>query len=99
MNISKIFTKKGIIFLILFSALALIGMNINFSKLVGAESQFFTLFQFFGPVAGSFLGPIVGALSVLIAQLSNFFIVFRYIIIKIFIYAKKPFYIISIRRK
>ena len=65
MNISKIFTKKGIIFLILFSALALIGMNINFSKLVGAESQFFTLFQFFGPVAG----------SVLIAQLSNFFIV------------------------
>ncbi len=75
MDISKIFTKKGSIFLILFSALALIGMNINFSKLVGAESQFFTLFQFFGPVAGSFLGPIVGALSVLIAQLSNFFIV------------------------
>src|SRR3989344_4747717 len=75
MDISKIFTKKGSIFLILFSALALIGMNINFSKLVGAENQFFTLFQFFGPIAGSFLGPIVGALSVLIAEITDFLFV------------------------
>ena len=67
MDAQKIFSRKGIIFLLLFSVLSLIGMNINFSKLVGAENQFFTLFQFFGPIAGSFLGPIAGALSVLIA--------------------------------
>ena len=69
---SKIFSKKGIIFLLLFAALVFIGKKINFSPLVGAENQFFTLFQFFGPVAGGFLGPVIGALSVLIAQSANF---------------------------
>ena len=43
--------------------------------MVGADSQFFTLFQFFGPVAGAFLGPVVGIVSVLFAQLADFFIV------------------------
>ena len=75
MDMQKIFSKKGIIFLLLFSVLSLIGMNINFSKLVGAENQFFTLFQFFGPIAGSFLGPIAGALSVLIAEITDFLFV------------------------
>lgn len=75
MYMQKIFSKKGIVFLLLFSILAFIGMNINFSKLVGAENQYFTMFQFFGPIAGSFLGPVIGALSVLIAQTANFLIV------------------------
>ncbi len=72
MDMQKIFSKKGIIFLLLFAALVFIGKKINFSPLVGAENQFFTLFQFFGPVAGGFLGPVVGALAVLIAQAGNF---------------------------
>ena len=75
MNLDRIFSKKGLIFLFIFVVLSLIGLNVNFSKLVGAENQFFTLFQFFGPIAGSFLGPIVGVFSVLIAQLTNFFVV------------------------
>ncbi|MEK6983984.1 MAG: hypothetical protein AABX33_05400 [Nanoarchaeota archaeon] len=46
--------------------------NFPLFKLVGANNQFFTLFQFFGPVAGAFLGPTVGVLSVLIAEVSSY---------------------------
>ncbi|MBI2647398.1 hypothetical protein HYW99_02885 [Candidatus Woesearchaeota archaeon] len=72
MKLNKLLTKKGIVFLLIFSILVFISDRINFSKLVGAENQFFTLFQFFGPVAGAFLGPIVGVLSVLVAELASF---------------------------
>ena len=71
MKLNKLMTKKGFMFLIIFSVLVFIGDKINFSKLIGAENQFFTLFQFFGPVAGAFLGPVVGVLSVLIAELAS----------------------------
>jgi len=75
MDLSKIFTKKRLVFIAIFTVLVFIGNNINFSALVGAENQFFTLFQFFGPIAGAFLGPIFGAISVLFAELIDFFVV------------------------
>ena len=71
MKVNKLITRKGIMFLVVFSILVFVGDKINFSKLVGAENQFFTLFQFFGPVAGAFLGPVVGVLSVLIAEVAS----------------------------
>ena len=71
MKLNKLLTKKGIIFLLIFSVLVFVGDKVNFSKLIGAENQFFTLFQFFGPVAGAFLGPVVGVLSVLIAEVAS----------------------------
>ncbi len=74
MKSKRVLTPKGVTFLVLFAALSLIGMNINFSKLTGAENQFFTLFQFFGPIAGGFLGPAVGAASVLLAQAADIFL-------------------------
>ncbi len=73
--IEKTFTKKRVIFLLLFLVLVLISKKINFSPVIGANSQFFTLFQFFGPIAGSFLGPIFGIISVLFAQLTDFLII------------------------
>lgn len=75
MDINRIFTKKRLIFLFIFIALVFIGMRVNFSPIMGAENQFFTLFQFFGPIAGAFLGPIFGAISVLGAQLMDFLLV------------------------
>ena len=72
MDLNKLMTKKGLLFLLIFSVLVFVGDRINFSKLIGAENQFFTLFQFFGPVAGAFLGPVVGVLSVLIAETSSY---------------------------
>lgn len=68
-------TKKHLIFLILFAVLVFIGSRINFSLLVGAPNQFFTMFQFFGPIAGAFLGPIFGAISVLGSEIADYFIV------------------------
>jgi hypothetical protein len=67
-------TSKKLVFVAIFIALTLIGKNLNFSSLVGAENQSFTMFQFFGPVAGSFLGPILGVISVLGAQLIDFLV-------------------------
>src|SRR3989338_8826068 len=71
MKLNKLITRKGALFLLIFSILVFAGDRINFSKLVGADNQFFTLFQFFGPIAGAFLGPVVGVLSVLIAEVAS----------------------------
>ncbi|HLC50667.1 MAG TPA: hypothetical protein VJI97_04555 [Candidatus Nanoarchaeia archaeon] len=71
MRVNKLITSKGLLFLLIFSALVFVGDKINFSRLVGSQSQFFTLFQLFGPVAGAFLGPVVGVLSVLIAEVAS----------------------------
>jgi len=65
-------SPKQIFFILAFSLLVLIGSQLNFSPVLGADNQFFTMFQFFGPAAGAFLGPIVGAASVLLAELINF---------------------------
>src|SRR3989339_877695 len=75
MEIRKIFSKKRIIFLVLFIAMVFVGNRINFSALVGAKNQYFTLFQFFGPIAGSFLGSVFGVIAVLFAQLADFLLV------------------------
>ncbi|MBI4044336.1 MAG: hypothetical protein HY392_01370 [Candidatus Diapherotrites archaeon] len=66
------FDAKKLLFVLLFGALVFLGSQVNFSRLVGADNQFFTLFQFFGPIAGTFLGPALGALSVILAQGATF---------------------------
>ena len=75
MDIKKTFSKKRILFVAVFMAVALIAQRINFSGLVGAENQYFTLFQFFGPIAGSFLGAFFGIISILAAEVIDFFVV------------------------
>jgi len=72
MEIRKILTPKRVLFIALFAVLVFLGNRVNFSAVVGQNNQSFTLFQFFGPVAGSFLGPIFGAVSVLAAQLADY---------------------------
>jgi hypothetical protein len=64
-------TRRKIMFFLAFSVLALITQRVNFSAIVGANSQFFTLFQFFAPVAGIFLGPVFGIFAVLLAEIAN----------------------------
>lgn len=75
LDLKGLFTTKKLIFLLLFSVLVLIGYQINFSAVLGTEQQYFTFFQFFGPIAGAFLGPIVGVASVLVAEVINFLFV------------------------
>ena len=72
MKIENVLSAKGIAFIGLFTALALIASNINFSTVLGAPNQSFTFFQFMGPIAGGFLGAGAGILSVLLAQVVSF---------------------------
>ncbi len=65
---------KKIGFLLLFALAAFLADQIKVASLVGAPNQFFTLFQLVGPIAGAFLGPVIGVVSVLLAQVANFFL-------------------------
>ncbi len=60
-------SPRNIIFLVVFIVAVWAASKINFSPLVGAKQQYFTLVQFFGPIAGGFLGPLVGLVTVVAA--------------------------------
>jgi len=64
--------ERKLLFVLLFGVLALVGSRINYSAILGADNQAFTLFQFFGPIAGSFLGAGLGVAAILTAELSNY---------------------------
>lgn len=66
------FQKKSL-FLAIFSIVGFILLQIPFSKLVGSTISF-TLFDFFAPIAGAFLGPVLGIISVLAVEIVNVFI-------------------------
>ncbi len=66
-------TKQRIIFTAIFTILGLIALQIPFTNIVGSKTSF-TLFDFFAPIAGGFLGGIIGVISVLIMQLANWLI-------------------------
>ncbi len=68
----KFSASTKIFFVALFVALVFVSSKINFSALVGANNQFFTVFQFFGPIAGGILGSLVGAFVVLAASAITF---------------------------
>ncbi len=74
MDLKKVFSIKRTLFILLFIIMVFVGNKINFSPLLGAENQYFTLFQFFGPIPGAFLGPIYGVVAVAAAQLGEFMI-------------------------
>jgi hypothetical protein len=67
-------TKKRLIFLAAFTAIALIAYQINFSAIVGADAKHFTFFQFLGPIGAQIFSPIFGVAAVLVVELSNFFV-------------------------
>lgn len=65
--------KAKLTFIILFSIIGFIALQVPFTKLMGANVSF-TLFDFFGPIAGAFLGPVAGVVSVLTVELVNVFV-------------------------
>lgn len=75
MNWKNMVSKKRLIFLAVFLVAAFFAMKINFSAVVGADNQHFTLFQFFGPIAGAFLGSVFGIIAVAGAELFNYIVV------------------------
>ncbi len=77
MDLKKLFSTKRIVFILLFTIMVLVGKKVNFSPVIGVENQFFTLFQFFGPIAGAFLGPVFGVISVLGAEVLDILIMHK----------------------
>lgn len=65
--------KPQLVFFIIFTILGVVALQAPVYQIVGAKAKF-TLFDFFGPLAGGFLGALGGALSVLVIQVVNFFI-------------------------
>jgi len=61
---------RGIVFLSIFAALAFAAMQVNVFALQGVTGKSFTLFEFFGPIAGSFIGA-AGVAAVGCAKLVN----------------------------
>lgn len=66
-------TKKKLFFLALFTIVGFIALQIPFNKVVGSNVSF-TLFDFFAPIAGGFLGPAFGIASVFAVEIINLFI-------------------------
>lgn len=65
--------QKKIFFLALFTIVGFVSLQIPFNKILGSSVSF-TLFDFFGPMAGGFLGPILGIASVFAVEVINLFI-------------------------
>lgn len=64
--------RQKALFIFLFAVIGFIAVQIPFTKLAGSNVSF-TLFDFFGPIAGGFLGPI-GIISVFAVALANLLI-------------------------
>ncbi|OGE25300.1 hypothetical protein A3C26_04115 [Candidatus Daviesbacteria bacterium RIFCSPHIGHO2_02_FULL_39_12] len=62
--------QKKMLFLTLFTIIGFMSLQIPFNKVVGSNVSF-TLFDFFAPIAGSFLGPIFGITSVFTVEVIN----------------------------
>jgi len=62
--------KRKILFLIMFTILGFLALQVSVSKIIGS-GQNFTLFEFLGPIGGMFLGPVLGALSVFFVKVLN----------------------------
>lgn len=65
--------QDKLLFLALFTIVGFISLQIPFNKIMGSSVSF-TLFDFFGPMAGGFLGPALGIASVFAVEVFNLFI-------------------------
>lgn len=62
--------QKKLLFLGLFTLVGFLSLQVPFNKLAGSNVSF-TLFDFFGPIAGAFLGPVFGIVSVFSVMVAN----------------------------
>lgn len=63
--------KKTIIYVVAFSVIGLLFLQIPFSTLIGGSHQTFSLFDFFAPTIGAFLATGWGAITVIVVKVFN----------------------------
>ncbi len=68
---TKFFTKRNILFVVIFALLGLAALQSPFTQIVGSKVKF-TLFDFFGPIASGFIGLWPGIIAVFLMQFANF---------------------------
>lgn len=61
---------KKIIFIAIFISIGIIAMQFKFTQIIGSNIKF-SLFDFYGPIVGSFMGSILGIITVLAMQIFN----------------------------
>ncbi|MBI2334351.1 hypothetical protein HYU96_00970 [Candidatus Daviesbacteria bacterium] len=62
--------REKLLFLAIFTLVGFAGLQVPFNKLLGSNVSF-TLFDFFAPLAGAFLGPVFGIVSVFSVMVAN----------------------------
>jgi len=71
----KMFSPRGIAFIVLFAVLAYGALQINVFAMKGVTGKGFTLFEFFGPIAGAFIGmagvAVIGAAKLMNAVITG----------------------------
>lgn len=61
--------KQKIIFVLVFALIGFGAMQVPFSQLLGAENVKFSLFDFYGPIVGGFVGSPLGLITMAAMQL------------------------------
>lgn len=72
-NIKQYFTKRNIIFIVIFTILGFIALQIPVAQLEGSKAKFMA-YDAFAPVAGAFIGTLPGVIAVFLMQFINFLI-------------------------
>ncbi|KKR62585.1 hypothetical protein A2643_03025 [Candidatus Nomurabacteria bacterium RIFCSPHIGHO2_01_FULL_39_220] len=67
----KYFTKKNVLFVIVFAIVGFIALQIPIAQVEGSKAKFM-LYDAFAPVAGAFIGSLPGVMAVFLMQFVNF---------------------------
>ena len=70
-NIKGYFTKKNVLFVVIFAVLGFIALQIPVAQLEGSKAKFM-VYDAFAPVAGTFIGALPGVVAVFLMQFINF---------------------------
>lgn len=71
LNIKQFFSKRNLLFIIIFVILGFFALQIPITQLEGSKAKFM-LYDAFAPVAGAFIGTLPGVVAVFFMQFVNF---------------------------
>lgn len=71
LNIQQYFTKKNVLFVVIFAVLGFIALQIPIAQLEGSKAKFM-VYDAFAPIAGAFIGSLPGVVAVFLMQFINF---------------------------
>lgn len=67
LNDKQYFTKRNILFIVIFTILGFIALQIPIAQLEGSKAKFM-VYDAFAPVAGAFIGSLPGVVAVFLMQ-------------------------------